>query len=185
MSTLFRLTGAEFDSMAEHGSFDVLGPKTIELLHGELRFMNPAGPVHDDYIDYMNRWSMTNTSESIANIRVQSGFVCDDHRPEPDVVWLKPRRYGRTRPTAPDVLLLIEVSDSSLTIDLGEKADIYAQAGVDEYWVIDIPNQRLHRMLESDGKVYRTVDILMPLQTPAPSCNPNAALNLAELFEVH
>ena len=185
MSTISKLTGAEFDSMAEHGSFDVLGPKKIELLYGELRFMNPAGPVHDDYIDYLNRWSIKNTTENIANIRVQSGFVCDDHRPEPDVVWLKPRRYGRTRPNASDVLLLIEVSDSSLVTDLREKSDIYAQAGVDEYWVIDIPNQRLHRMLESDGKVYRKIEIVLPPQTPSPKCHPNAALNLAELFEVN
>ena len=94
-------------------------------------------------------------------------------------------RYGRTRPNASDVLLLIEVSDSSLVTDLREKSDIYAQAGVDEYWVIDIPNQRLHRMLESDGKVYRKIEIVLPPQTPSPKCHPNAALNLAELFEVN
>ena len=100
-------------------------------------------------------------------------------------MWLKPRRYGRARPTASDVMLLIEVSDSTLATDLREKSDIYAQAGVDEYWVIDIPNRRLHRMQESDGKAYRKIEILLPSQTPAPKCNANAALNLAELFEVN
>ena len=67
MSSISELTGAEFDAMAEHGSFDVLGPKKIELLRGELRFMNPAGPIHEDHIDYLTRWSIKNTTENIAN----------------------------------------------------------------------------------------------------------------------
>jgi hypothetical protein len=61
---------------------------------------------------------------------VQCGFICDDHRPKPHILWLKPRRYGRVKPTANDVLLLIEVADSSLTSDLQERADIYAVAGL-------------------------------------------------------
>jgi Uma2 family endonuclease len=185
MSTLCKLTGAEFDRMAENGSFDVLGPKKIELIHGELRFMNPAGPVHDDYIDYLTRWSMDKNSIDVATIRVQCGFVCDDHRPEPDVLWLKPRRYGRTRPTAADALLLIEISDSSLSNDLKEKALIYAKAGVAEYWIIDIPNQILHRLWDSDGERYQKSEDIVAPQTPAPNHRPSAKLNLAELFEVN
>ena len=184
MSTAAKLTGTEFDSMVERGAFDCIGPKKVELIRGELRFMNPAGPLHDDYIDYLTRWSTKHTSEDIANIRVQSGFVCNDNRPEPDVLWLKPRRYGRTHPTATDVLLLIEVADSSLKTDLREKADIYAEAGVQEYWVVDVPSARLHRMSESDGASYRAIDVVTPPSTPSPHCHRVAELNLAELFEV-
>lgn len=146
--------------------------------------MNPAGPVHDDYIDYLTRWSTDSTTAEIANIRVQCGFVCDDDRPEPDVLWLKPRRYGRTRPTTSDVLLLIEVSDSSLSSDLLEKADIYAESGVAEYWVVDIPASRIHVMTNSDGKHYRSIEIVLPPKPLAPKCRPEALLNTAELFEV-
>ena len=77
MSVSSKITGAEFDSMVDRGAFDGLGPRKIELIRGELRFMNPAGPVHDDYIDYLTRWSVENTKAMDANIRVQSGFVCD------------------------------------------------------------------------------------------------------------
>jgi Uma2 family endonuclease len=185
MQASVKLTGREFDAMAEYGSFDVLGPKKVELIRGELVFMNPAGPIHDDYIDYLTRWSTKSANERVATIRVQCGFVCDDHRPEPDVLWLEPRRYGRTRPTAKNVLLLIEIADSSLSNDVLDKAELYAEAGVQEYWVIDIPNQRLHRMQNTDGKAYRSIEVLVPPQTPAPRCLPTAALNLAELFEVH
>ncbi len=184
MSVANRLTGAEFDSMVERGAFDAIGPRKIELIRGELRFMNPAGPIHNDYIVYLTRWSTDNTTAKEASISVQCGFVCDDNRPEPDVLWLKPRRYGRTRPTASDVLLLIEVSDSSLAADLQEKADLYAESGVAEYWVVDIPGSRIHVMSQSDGKCYRSIEIVVPPNPLAPKCRPRAILNTAELFEV-
>ncbi len=182
MSSICKLTGAEFDAMAQSGSFDVLGPKKIELIHGELRIMNPAGPVHEDIIDYLNRWSMNCASAEVATIRVQSGFVCEDHRPEPDVLWLRPRRYLRRRPTPADVLLLIEVADSSLAGDLTEKADIYAKSGVCEYWIVDIPNERLHCLRDSDGSTYRNISLFTAPQQPSPACLPAARLDLADLF---
>ena len=183
METLAKLSGAEFDRMVERGAFDFVNPKKVELIRGGLRFMNPAGPIHDDYIEYLTRWSVSSAGDAAA-IRVQSGLVCDDNRPEPDIVWLKPRRYGPTRPTAADVLLLIEVADSSLLMDLREKADLYAEAGVLEYWVIDVQGSRLHRMSDSDGRTFRGVEVVVPPTTPSPACRPSARLDLAELFSV-
>ena len=147
--------------------------------------MNPAGPIHDDHIEFLTRWSIEQTSENEVNVRVQCGFVCDDNRPEPDVLWLKPRRYGRTRPTAADVLLLIEVSDSSIAKDLQEKADIYAEAGVAEYWIVDIPASRIHVMTQGDGKHYRRIEIMVPPTQLSPHCLPSAQLDMAKLFEVN
>ncbi|MDZ4849615.1 MAG: Uma2 family endonuclease [Pirellulaceae bacterium] len=185
MSTTARITGAEFDSMVECGAFDHIGPKKVELIHGELRFMNPAGPIHDDHIEYLTDWSFRHTTRKLCNIRVQSGFVCDDNRPEPDILWLRPRRYGRTRPTAADVMLLIEVSDSSLTSDLREKADLYSESGVAEYWVVDIPNRRIHVMRDVVDKRYRSIEIIVQPTQLAPSCQPDAQLNTRELFDVN
>jgi Uma2 family endonuclease len=185
MSTSFaKLTGAEFDAMVDRGAFDCIEGKKVELIRGELRFMNPAGPIHDDYIDFLNHWSVASTLGGKANIRVQCGFVCQDNRPEPDILWLKPRRYGRTRPTAQDVMLLIEVSDSSLSSDLQEKADIYAEAGVQEYWVVDVPSSRIHVLSKSDGKSYRKIEIAVAPQFLAPTCLPTAKLDLTDLFSV-
>lgn len=184
MSILAKITGPEFDSMVERGAFDCIGPKKVELIRGELRFMNPAGPLHDDLIDYLTRWAVNATNQGVANVRVQCGFICDDNRPEPDILWLKPRRYGRTKPTAHDVLLLIEVSDSSLASDLQEKAQIYAQAGVLEYWVVDVHSSRIHRMFDIVDGVYRRIEIVAAPDTLAPHCFPSAILDTHELFEV-
>ncbi len=184
MTTVARLTGADFDTMVERGAFDCLGPRKVELIHGELRFMNPAGPIHDDHIEYLTSWSFETTTRKDCNIRVQSGFVCDDHRPEPDVLWLRPKRYGRMRPTTADVMLLIEVSDSSLSDDLREKADLYSESGVEEYWVVDIPNQRIHVMSDIQLGRYRRIEIRVPPATLSPRCKPEAVLNIAELFDI-
>jgi len=184
MSIAAKITGVEFDSMVERGVFSGVRTRKIELIRGELRFMNPAGPIHDDYIDYLTRWSVEQTRATEVNIRVQCGFVCDDNRPEPDVLWLQPRRYGRSRPTAKDVLLLIEVSDSSLDSDLKEKAALYAEAGVLEYWVVDVPSSRIHVMANSDGQAYRNLRIIVPPNPIAPSCRPLSVLGTEELFSV-
>jgi Uma2 family endonuclease len=184
MSVSSKITGAEFDAMVDRGAFDGLGPRKIQLIRGELCFASPAGPVHDDYIDYLTRWSVEDNKSTDANIRVQCGFVCDDNRPEPDILWLKPRRYGGTRPTAADVMLLMEVSDSSLANDLREKANVYAESGVAEYWVVDVPASRIHVMTSSDGKHYRSIEIVVPPIPLSPKCRPEAILNTAELFEV-
>ena len=182
--SLAKLTGREFDAMVDRGAFDCIEGKKVELIRGELRFMNPAGPIHDDYIDYLTRWSVMSTLDNLANIRVQCGFVCEDNRPEPDILWLQPRRYGRTRPTASDVMLLIEVADSSLSSDLREKAEVYAEAGVREYWVVDVPTSRIHVLSNSDGKSYRKIEVVVAPSFLSPSCNPDAKLDLAELFSV-
>jgi len=184
LSTIAKLTGEEFDAMVERGAFECIGPKKVELLHGELRFMNPAGPLHDDLIDYLNRWSVNATNEGVANVRVQCGFVCGDNRPEPDILWLKPRRYGREKPKAEDVLLLIEVADSSLATDLLEKATLYAEAGVAEYWVVDVHSSRIHVMSECYAGTYRQIQTIVSPNLLSPRCHPNACLDTADLFNV-
>ena len=184
MSTIAKLTGADFDSMVERGAFDRLEPMKIELIYGELRFMNPAGPIHDDHIRYLTDWSYENTTRKFCSIQVQCGFLCDDNRPEPDVAWLLPGRYGRRQPAASDVLLLIEVADSSLSKDLLEKADLYAEGGVKEYWIVDIANQQIHSMSNIIDGRYQNVEIHSPPNRLSPQCDPEVSLDLADLFDL-
>ena len=67
-------------------------------------------------------------------------------------------------------MLLIEVSDSSLSADLQEKADLYAEAGVEEYWVVDVPSSRIHVLSKNDGKSYRKIEIAVAPQFLSPTC---------------
>jgi Uma2 family endonuclease len=81
-------------------------------------------------------------------------------------------------------MLLIEVSDSSLSSDLQEKADIYAEAGVQEYWVVDSPSSRIQVLSKSDSKSYRKIEIAVAPQFVSPACLPTAKLDLTDLFSV-
>ncbi len=183
MSTIAKLRGVDFDNMAECGAFASLEPMKIELIHGELRFMNPAGPIHDGEIDFLTRWSCDHTDKDKMVVRVQCGIQCGDHRPEPDLVWFRRQPSRRIRPSAQDVLLLIEISDSSLTPDLVEKAELYAEHGVMEYWIVDINSSRLHVHRRPDRGRYSSIEILCGPAVIKPLSQPSAELSLTELFD--
>lgn len=137
MSTVLKLTTAEYDAMVAKGAFDGLAKK-IELINGVIVEMNPAGPVHDDLIEFLNQWSVRNTVPEEIRVRIQSGLSLPelDSRPEPDVLWVRSRRYLDGHPQGGDVLLLIEVADSSVKSDRDTKALLYAKAGIVEYWIV-------------------------------------------------
>jgi len=185
MSIGLRLTPQEYDRMIAKGAFDGIN-KRIELIRGELRQMSPAGPVHEDYINFLNRWSTEVTTVTDCVVSVQNSIDLDDSRPEPDVAWLKPGRYASRRPSADDVLLLIEVADSSLPGDLSEKANLYAEFGVAEYWVVDVRGQCIHVFAEPDPKseeaAFTKRSTVARSESISPRCKPNAVLELSELF---
>jgi len=186
MSTSFHLSLHEYNRMVVRGAFDVLNRK-IELIRGKLVEMNPAGPVHDDYIDYLMEWSFRSTDRNRIRIRGQTGIniAASDSRPEPDVFWVVAKRYLDSHPTGKDTWLVIEVADSSLESDLTVKTPVYAEAGIQEYWVIDVRNRCIHVMREPncDGS-YHSQRIVRPGETLSPMAQENACLDLVDLFGV-
>ena len=156
MSTSLRLSIDDYEKMISNGAFVGIN-RRLEFIHGEIREMSPAGPYHYDYIDFLTRWSTSNTLAEEANIQVQSAILLGDSMTEPDVMWLRAKRYGGERPRANDALLVIEVADSSLRYDLGEKAMLYSQAGVVEYWVVDVPSKVVHQHRSPTADGYQEV----------------------------
>jgi Uma2 family endonuclease len=92
-------------------------------------------------------------------------------------------RYRRRRPQAPDVLLVIEVADTSLDYDLGTKQQIYAAAGVKEYWVVDVTAERVAVFRNPSKHGYRKHEEYSSGQRISPAAAPRAVLDLDELFE--
>jgi len=184
MSAIAKLSGSDFDRMVQRGAFVDLLPLKVELIYGELRFMNPAGPVHEGEIEYLTNWSYATTDRQEISIRVQCSIDCGDHRPEPDLVWARRMRTKRIRPTREEVQLLIEVADSSLEQDLGEKAVLYAEDSIPEYWVVDIQSEqvRVHRT-PGNGR-YLSIQPFGKSSVISPLCQPGAKLALAELFDL-
>lgn len=184
MSTSLHLSSAEYAQMVERGAFDHLNRK-IELIRGEIHQMNPAGPLHDDLIAFLNDWSVRSTDPSLVRVNVQTGLELAElaSRPEPDLLWVRAGRYRDHHPTAKDVLLAIEVADSSLQSDLVEKASLYAEAAIVEYWIVDVQGRCIHLFRDpvaghfTHRGIAKVGEVLLPT---APCLMP---LDLQDLFD--
>ena len=184
MSTILRLSAAEYDRMVDRGEFDRLGRK-IELIRGEVRDMNPAGPLHDDLIAYLTDWSFRTTDRARVRVNVQTGLSLGDlqSRPEPDLLWVQAGRYRDRHPTAADVKLAIEVSDSSLQFDLTEKTALYAEAGIEECWIVDAQGHCVHVFRIPQEAKYAQHTIFKPGEFLNPLEPCSVPLDLRDMFE--
>lgn len=162
------LRRVEYEQLTELGMF---GDEKIELLRGALVRMSPQGPYHANVVA-----KLTNVLASMLyprfEVRPQLPFSADDtSMPEPDIMIVE-ATGSLTSPHPSRTLLMIEVSLSSLRLDRGLKAEIYSQAGVPEYWIIDIVHRKIivHRDPRDDGYAsVQTVvdgDALTPLNLP-------------------
>ena len=123
--------------MCEVGLLD--DDKRYELLEGEIIEMLPLGPLHGSHVDR----AATKLICQLANryhLRCQGNFrLSDISEPLPDIAVLRRSadEYSTILPKTKDVLLLIEIADSSLAHDRDRKARLYGRAGVPEYWIVD------------------------------------------------
>jgi Uma2 family endonuclease len=176
---------SEFHQLWEEDWFEGCKPM---LVNGEIYLMAIPGPLHNrgvGLVDYALRpifgdgfW-----------IRVQMPLVLGQHSdPVPDiaVVTGSPRTLV-TQPTSAE--LVVEVADTSLSIDLGQKAKAYATAGIADYWVVDLNNRALivHRGPRPDrssasGSSYVDVAILTAGQSIAPLAAPTAMVGVGDLL---
>src|SRR4051812_17757174 len=130
----WKFTVDEFQRMGELGLFTE--DDRVELIDGELIRMNPISPGHGGYVKRLNR-IFSRDLDQRALLSIQDPLqIRPRGQPQPDSMPLPPRAddYPPPHPTAADVLLLIEVADSSLDYDLETKAAIHAQAGIADYW---------------------------------------------------
>ena len=127
------LLRVEYDRLVDLGAFDA---ERIELLYGVLVRMSPHGPPHDATIEQLTELLVA-LFRGRARVRVQSSFAAsDESEPEPDLALVPIADYSREHPSRAH--LVVEVSASSLAIDRGVKARLYAESGVPEYWVVNV-----------------------------------------------
>ncbi len=148
--------------------------------------MNPAGPVHDDLITYLTNWSVLAASKESILVTSQTGLNLAElnSRPEPDLLWLRRARYRERHPSATDVKLAIEVADGSLLTDLHDKATLYAEAGIIEYWIVDASGFCIHVFRQPQGATYTDRSIANRGEKLSPLAAKDAVLDLDDLFGV-
>ena len=173
-----RFTVAEYYAMAEAGI--LAHDERVELLDGDVIVMPPIGDPHAYSVDEIAE-DLTLAHQGRARVRTQNPLRLDDHSvPEPDVMLLRRRDdlYRSSTPRPEDVLLLIEVSDSTLNYDLREKLPRYARAGIPEVWIANRRGRRIEAYTAPSGDEYTGVRYVGPGESIAPQAFPDIMLEV-------
>jgi len=177
-----RFTVAEYHRMAEAG---ILGEDSrVELIRGQIVDMAPIGAPHLGMVNRLNRL-LAGVLAGRGILSVQNPVRLDDgSEPEPDVVVLRPRAddYQTATPCPPDVLLLIEVADTSLDDDRTIKVPLYAENGIAECWIVNLLDRvvEVHRQ-PCNGR-YAEVRCIGPGAVLDMALLPGVALPVSDLF---
>ena len=176
------ISAEEYLRMGEGGVF---APNArLELIEGEIIEMAPIGGPHLKRVNKLTRLFIERSGDR-AIVSVQNPLVISDRSvPEPDLVLLKPREdeYERSLPTAADVLLAVEVSDTTVRFDLRTKAPLYARCGVAELWVVDVNERVVHVFRDAGAKGYGTSSVVKPGQSMKCLALPEVFIEFGELF---
>lgn len=150
-----RFTVREYHAMAEAGL--LTEDDRVELIDGEILEMAPIGTRHLACVVALNHL-LVEASEGRYFVSVQNPVVIDDEtEPQPDLSLLntKPDPTG-SLPGSGDVLLVVEVSDTTLSYDRGVKLPRYSQAGIPEVWIVDLQSRRVETHSDPTPEGYRT-----------------------------
>ncbi|MDQ3252827.1 MAG: Uma2 family endonuclease [Acidobacteriota bacterium] len=134
----------------------------VELIEGEIVEMNPIGSRHAACVGRLTKL-LERLAGDYAIVWVQNPVQVNDYsEPLPDVALLKPRDdfYAQANPQPADVLLIIEVADSSVEYDREIKMPLYAQSGIPEVWLINLPQDTLEIYTQPLGEAYRQIRLV-------------------------
>ena len=129
----------------------------VELIAGQIVAMSPIGSRHAACVDRLNGLLHRQPGSAFI-VRVQSPIRLNAYsEPEPDLVLLHPRAdfYAAAHPSATDVLLAVEVADTSADYDRAVKLPLYARAGLPEVWLIDLQEGRIEVYARPQGGAYQ------------------------------
>ena len=175
-----RFTIEEYERMVETGILEQ--DERVELIEGEIVEMSPIGNPHAAFVANLSHLLVHAVDDRalvwpLGPVRVPPRSV-----PQPDLALLRPRSYVREAATIADVLLVIEVADTSLRYDRTVKLRLYARAGIPEYWIVDANTETLEIYRSPSGGRYADLLRPSPNERVAPLAFPDAALPVASIF---
>src|SRR5262249_1133528 len=152
-----RFTVDDYHRMGEAGI--LVAEDRVELIYGEIIAMSPIGNPHNAAVDRATRTLVRAVGDD-AIVRVQGSGRLDNYdEPQPDIGLLKAGDdfYGKGGASPSDVILIIEMADSSLRFDRKVKTRLYAETGIPEYWVADLNGGCIFAYSERRERSYRVV----------------------------
>jgi len=156
----------------------------VELIAGEIVAMTPIGPRHNAAVNRATRAMMAAVGDK-AIVQVQGSVRLDlYHEPQPDLVLLRPQAddYASGLPGPKDILLIVEVADSSSDYDRNVKSRVYAEAGIGEYWLADLAENAVFVYSGPQGGAYVSLAQHHPGQSIAPQALPDAVVAVQMLL---
>ena len=175
-------TVSEYHKMIDAGVF--VGNSDFELINGEIVKKMTQGDYHISCVNKLTRLLGRIVSDDFI-LSVQNAVIIGDiSEPEPDIALLKFQDdfYSSGKPTAEDVLLLIEVSDSTVKYDRDTKLKMYAEAGVEEVWLVNLPRQILEVHSEPKKGKYKLTKKLAKNETVSPKNFPEIKLKISDIL---
>ena len=173
-------TAAEFERMVEAGVFRP--EERLELIHGEIVEMSPIGPGHGAGVASLTKRFVIGVGDRAVVWIQSSARMALDSVPQPDLALLRPRSYRRANPTPEDILLVVEVAETSLRYDRTAKLQLYASAGIPEYWVVSAEDEWVEVYRSPEGQAYRESRRLHRDDTIAPLTFPDVVITVADIF---
>lgn len=176
------LTIDEFHKLADAGVFR--DDERIELIEGELIAMAPIGPVHAYWVNELTR-SLERVVREEAIVWVQNPIlIAPSNELQPDIALLSPPliKYKTRLPAVEDVLLVVEVSDTTVAYDRDVKMKIYAAGGVPESWLLNTREETLTVFRSPVGDEYGQVQTLRNSDSVAPVKFPKNTIRISDLL---
>jgi Uma2 family endonuclease len=172
----------EYLRMAETGILK--RGERVELIEGEIICLAAMGDRHVGCVLFLSDW-FSERAHGRGVLSVQLPVRLTRRLdPEPDVVLLRPpvTRYRERGPTGEDVLLLIEVADTSLAYDRGRKLALYAREGIPEVWIVNLKQNQIEVHREPLGGRYQQTTVYERGSTVSPSAFPDLVLPVSEVL---
>lgn len=180
--TRARLSVDQFHRMAEAGIF--ASDDRVELINGEMIEMAPIGSRHSSAVMRL-RAQLGRLVGELALVSPQNPVMLPpDSEPQPDIALLKPRAdwYSLALPGPADVLLVVEVADTTVDYDRDVKLALYAAHGIREAWIVDLRGRRLEVYRDPRDGHYRMKLERGPTDMVSPEALPAVALDLSVNF---
>ena len=167
----------------------LLDQQKLELVEGELISKMSKKRPHVNSVALLAGWLVQTFGLMFVNQEAPIDVAPEDNptnEPQPDIIVLKQElsHFRSANPRSEDLLLVIEIADTSLNFDLTTKAALYARAGIQEYWVLDVCSRRLLVHREPKSGNYTCVAAYSETESVAPLAAPQKKFRVADAFPV-
>jgi len=178
--SLYKWTLERYHSAIDAGLFD---DQSVELLQGDIVVMAPEREAHACYSSDAAEYLRRLLGERAAVRETKPVTLPNNSEPVPDLAIVVPplRRYLDHHPYPTDIFWLIEYANTTLAIDLGKKKQVYAEAGISEYWVSNLKNSQLHVFRDLVNGTYQT-ELTLTDGSVSPLAFPQIAISVQRLF---